>query len=61
MPLAPSALCFPNLSGQGDWSLRGYQARGGYAGLKELLSTPPLQHIEKLKSCATTPTPWWKA
>ena len=52
MPLAPSALCFPNLSGQGDWSLRGYQTRGGYAGLKELLSTPPLQHIEKLKASA---------
>lgn len=42
--------CFPNLDGSGDWGIKGYQSRGGYKGLKELLQTPPLQHIDKLKA-----------
>lgn len=41
--------CFPNLEGNDDWSIKGYEKRGGYQGLKQLLQTPQLQHIEKLK------------
>ena len=43
---------FQNLDGRGDWSLKGYQNRGGYEGLKELLKTNPADHIEKLKQSA---------
>ena len=50
--LTPEDLCFPNLSGEGDWGIKGYQKRGGYAGLKELLQTPQTQHIQKLKDSA---------
>ncbi|TKW61486.1 MAG: NADH-quinone oxidoreductase subunit NuoF [Blastochloris viridis] len=42
--------CFPNLDGSGDWGIKGYQKRGGYKGLKELLQTPQMQHIDKLKA-----------
>jgi NADH-quinone oxidoreductase subunit F len=48
--LKPEDCCFPNLGGQNDWSIKGYQQRGGYAGLKELLQTAPTAHIEKLKA-----------
>ena len=44
--------CFQNLDGSGDWSIKGYQARGGYKGLKELLQTPAAAHIDKLKASA---------
>ncbi|RYG60330.1 MAG: NADH-quinone oxidoreductase subunit F, partial [Alphaproteobacteria bacterium] len=47
--LKPEDKCFPNLDGSGDWSIKGYEQRGGYKGLKQLLQTPPLEHIEKLK------------
>ena len=43
---------FKNLDGSGDWSLKGYKKRGGYKGLKKLLSTDPSKHIELLKSSA---------
>jgi NADH-quinone oxidoreductase subunit F len=48
--LKPEDKCFPNLDGAGDWGIKGYQQRGGYKGLKGLLTTPPLEHIEKLKA-----------
>ncbi len=48
--LKPEDLCFPNLNGAGDWSIKGYQKRGGYKGLKKLLTTKPAEHIEKLKA-----------
>ncbi len=48
--LKPEDKCFPNLDGSGDWGIKGYQKRGGYKGLKELLKTPQMQHIEKLKA-----------
>jgi len=47
--LKPEDKCFPNLDGAGDWSIKGYEKRGGYKGLKQLLQTPPTEHIEKLK------------
>ncbi|MCA3244192.1 MAG: NADH-quinone oxidoreductase subunit NuoF [Alphaproteobacteria bacterium] len=50
--LTAQDLCFPNLHGQGDWGIKGYRARGGYEGLKELLTTPPAAHIQKLKDSA---------
>ncbi len=48
--LNPEDMCFPNLYNTGDWGIKGYQSRGGYKGLKELLQTPQLQHIDKLKA-----------
>ncbi|MFZ2587919.1 MAG: NADH-quinone oxidoreductase subunit NuoF [Alphaproteobacteria bacterium] len=50
--LTPQDKCFPNLDGKADWSIKGYQKRGGYKGLKELLQKPPVEHIEKLKASA---------
>lgn len=50
--LTATDLCFPNLSGEGDWGIKGYQKRGGYEGLKELLTTAPAVHIQKLKDSA---------
>lgn len=41
--------CFPNLDGSGDWSIKGYQQRGGYKGLKELLK-PRSWNISKNSS-----------
>ncbi len=40
---------FKNLDGKGDWGIKGYKERGGYKGLKKLLTTEPTKHIEKLK------------
>jgi NADH-quinone oxidoreductase subunit F len=48
--LTPADMCFPNLYNTGDWSIKGYMQRGGYKGLKELLTTPRVAHIEKLKA-----------
>jgi len=48
--LTEQDLCFPNLGGEGDWSIKGYEKRGGYKGLKKLLTTKPAEHIEKLKA-----------
>lgn len=50
--LTAADLCFPNLAGGGDWGIKGYQKRGGYEGLKELLTTAPAVHIQKLKDSA---------
>ena len=52
MALIQTDLCFPNLNGEGDWGIKGYQKRGGYEGLKTLLTTPPAAHIQKLKDSA---------
>ncbi|MDD9912110.1 MAG: NADH-quinone oxidoreductase subunit NuoF [Alphaproteobacteria bacterium] len=43
---------FQNLEGQDDWSLAGYKKRGGYKGLKKLLTTDRIKHIEKMKESA---------
>ena len=43
---------FKNLDGSGDWSLKGYEKRGGYKGLKKLLKTDPDKHIAQLKESA---------
>lgn len=45
-------LCFPNLDGSGDWSIKGYEKRGGYKGLKKLLKTDRSKIIDTLKSSA---------
>lgn len=50
--LATEDKIFKNLDGTGDWSLKAYEARGGYKGLKKLLNTPYGEHIEKLKASA---------
>ncbi len=43
---------FKNLDGSDDWSIKGYQKRGGYDGLKKLLTTNPDVHIAQLKESA---------
>lgn len=43
---------FKNLNGLEDWGLKGYESRGGYKGLKKLLKTDRLAHIDLLKSSA---------
>ena len=43
---------FKNLDGSDDWSIKGYQKRGGYDGLKKLLTTNPDAHIAQLKESA---------
>jgi NADH-quinone oxidoreductase subunit F len=48
--LKPEDKCFPNLDGSGDWSIKGYQQRGGYVGLKEILQTPHAEIIDKIKA-----------
>lgn len=43
---------FQNLDGSGDWTIKGAEKRGAYKGLKKLLTTDPMKHIEKLKGSA---------
>jgi NADH-quinone oxidoreductase subunit F len=43
---------FQNLDGREDWSITGYKKRGGYKGLKKLLTTDRTKHIDKLKASA---------
>jgi NADH-quinone oxidoreductase subunit F len=50
--LKKSDLCFPNLDGSGDWSIKGYEKRGGYKGLDKILKTDPKDIIEKMKASA---------
>lgn len=45
-------LCFPNLDGADDWSLKGYEKRCGYKGLKEILKTSPDDIVDTLKQSA---------
>ncbi|PIZ31742.1 MAG: NADH-quinone oxidoreductase subunit F [Alphaproteobacteria bacterium CG_4_10_14_0_8_um_filter_53_9] len=50
--LTAAQKCFPNLEGKEDWSIKGYEKRGGYKGLKDLLKADRKVHIEKLKASA---------
>lgn len=50
--LQRSDLCFPNLEGKEEWAIKGYQSRGGYTGLKEILQTAPDVIIDTLKKSA---------
>ncbi|MFT7144842.1 MAG: NADH-quinone oxidoreductase subunit F, partial [bacterium] len=43
---------FKNLDGTGDWTIKGYEKRGGYKGLKKLLNTDADTHIGQLKGSA---------
>lgn len=50
--LKPEQKIFQNLDASGDWGIKGYEKRGGYKGLKKLLTTDPAKHIAKLKESA---------
>ena len=50
--LKPEDKIFPNLDGSGDWTIKGYQKRGGYKGLEKILKMKPAEIIDQLKASA---------
>ena len=41
---------FKNLDGKGDWTIKGYEKRGGYKGLDKILKMDPMDIIEQVKA-----------